>query len=293
MRSPEDYTFKHVKITWCPGCGNYAVLTAVKMALAELDIEPEKLVILSGIGCHGRIASYIKANSFHVIHGRVLPVAIGIKLANPELTVIGFAGDGDAYAIGIGHLPHAARRNVDITYIVHNNAIFALTTGQASPTTFKGARTRSTPHGNPEEPLNPILLALASGATFVARGFAGDVQHLKKLIVEAIKHRGFSFIDVILPCVVFSPYGRGAEVYAKLKQKIYKLESVGHDPTNFEEAFKRALETDRIPIGVFYKAEKSTFEDSYKEIYRKIGAPVFADIRNIDVSKLLEEKRYR
>lgn len=244
------------KIVWCPGCGNFAILTAFKNALANLELKPEKVVAVSGIGCHGRITDYLNVNGFHTIHGRVLPLATGIKLANPELVVVGFAGDGDAYAIGIGHLPHAARRNVDITYIVHDNMVFGLTTGQFTPTTPYGMRTRSSPRGTYEEPINPILFALSIGASFVARGFAGDVKHLTYLIEEAIKHRGFAFIDVLQPCVTFY------NTYAYYRQRVYKLEDESHDYTSSEEALRKAREWgDKIPIGIFYKASKPTFSD--------------------------------
>ena len=244
------------KIVWCPGCGNFAILTAFKNALANLELKPEKVVAVSGIGCHGRITDYLNVNGFHTIHGRVLPLATGIKLANPELVVVGFAGDGDAYAIGIGHLPHAARRNVDITYIVHDNMVFGLTTGQFTPTTPYGMRTRSSPRGTYEEPINPILFALSIGASFVARGFAGDVKHLTYLIEEAIKHRGFAFIDVLQPCVTFY------NTYAYYRQRVYKLKDESHDYTSSEEALRKAREWgDKIPIGIFYKASKPTFSD--------------------------------
>ncbi len=188
------------KIVWCPGCGNFPILAALKRALIELNLRREDVVLITGIGCHGRMSEYVNVNTFHTIHGRVLPLATGIKLANPNLVVIGHSGDGDAYAIGLGHLPHAARRNIDVKLIVHNNMVFGLTTGQVTPTTPKGVKTRSTPYGNPENPLNPLIIALASGATFVARGFSGDVMHLKELIKEAIKHRGFAMLDILQPC---------------------------------------------------------------------------------------------
>ncbi|OYT31080.1 MAG: 2-oxoacid:ferredoxin oxidoreductase subunit beta [Thermofilum sp. ex4484_79] len=268
----------NTKITWCPGCGNFAILTALKRALENLGLEPEKVVIVSGIGCHGRISEYVNVNSIHVIHGRVLPVATGIKLSNHELTVIGHAGDGDAYAIGIGHLPHAARRNVDITYIVHNNMIFGLTTGQVTPTTPKGMKTRSTPYGNIEEPLNPILLALASGATFVARGFSGDLKHLTYLFEEGIKHKGFAFIDVLQPCVSFY------DTYEYFRERVYRLENTDYDNTDFINAVHKALEwNERIPIGIFYKTHRSTLEDELSQL--KLGPLVHHKIDNVSLEK--------
>lgn len=267
-----------VKRAWCPGCGNYAILSAFISAVKELKIEPEKLVVVSGIGCHGRITDYVNVNSFHTIHGRVLPLATGIKIANPELIVVGFSGDGDAYSIGLGHLPHAARRNVDITLVIHNNQVFGLTTGQYTPTSPKGFKSRSTPYGSLEEPLNPVLLAIASGATFVARGFAGDINHLKYLMKEAITHKGFAIIDVLQPCVTYY------NTYQYYSERVYKLEN--HDFTNFREALEKALEwNDKIPIGIFYKVQKPL-------AYRQARiAPAHRTEFNIDVTKLYSRFR--
>ncbi|MGC9096136.1 MAG: thiamine pyrophosphate-dependent enzyme [Infirmifilum sp.] len=269
---------------WCPGCGNYGILLALRKALAELKLAPEEVVIVTGIGCHGRISDYMKTNAFHTIHGRVLPLATGIKLANPKLTVIAHSGDGDAYAIGMGHLPHTARRNIDITLIVHNNMVFGLTTGQVTPTTPIGVKTKSTPFGNFEKPINPLLLALASGATFVARGFSAEIDHLKEIIKEGISHRGFAFIDVLQPCVTFF------NTYTVLRERVYKLEESGHDPSNLEEAFRLAMQNDkRIPIGVFYKREEPTLEDAFKHAMNPPPAerlPV-----KVDLSKALTRFR--
>ncbi len=263
---------------WCPGCGNYAILAAFKKALTRLGLEPWKVVVISGIGCHGRVTDYLRTNGFHTIHGRVLPLATGIKLANPELVVVGFSGDGDAYAIGLGHLPHAARRNVDVTLIVHNNMVFGLTTGQATPTTPLGVKTRSTPRGNVEPPLNPILLALASGATFVARGFTGDIEHLAWLFEQAIRHKGFAIVDVLQPCVTFY------NTYQYFRERVYKLEDEGHDPGDYEAALKKALEWgDRIPIGVFYRVSKPTYEQL---LLRQKEPPV--KVEPVDVTMFYE-----
>ncbi|ABL78257.1 thiamine pyrophosphate-dependent enzyme [Thermofilum pendens] len=268
---------------WCPGCGNYGVLLALRKALAELELKPENVVIVTGIGCHGRISDYMKTNGFHTIHGRVLPLATGIKLANPNLTVIGHSGDGDAYAIGLGHLPHAARRNIDIKLIVHNNMVFGLTTGQVTPTTPLGVKTKSTPFGNPEHPLNPLLLALASGATFVARGFSGEVDHLKELIKRAILHKGFAFIDVLQPCVTFF------NTYSILREKVYKLEETGHDVKSLEQAFRRAMETERIPIGVFYEVERPTLEEAFSHAMNP--PPALRPLSPPDLTRLLSRFR--
>lgn len=247
--------------TWCPGCTNFGILQAFKKAIVELHnegkIDYRKVVILSGIGCHGKIVDYIKLSSYYTLHGRVLPSAIGIKLANPSLHVVGFAGDGDAYCEGIEHFVHACNYDADLTYIVHDNQIFALTTGQPTATTEKGLKTKSTPKGKPSRALNPIALALVSGASFVARGFALDVDHLKNLIKQAILHKGFAFIDVLQPCISFH------NTTDYLRKHIYKLESVDHDPTDFDAAMKRAREwryeadpKGRVAVGVFFKKEE-------------------------------------
>lgn len=250
-------------ITWCPGCGNFGILQAFKKAVNELGIEPHRVAIVTGIGCHGKLANYINVNSIHTIHGRVLPMMTAIKAVNKDLVVVGFAGDGDQYGIGVGHLPHVVRRNPDVTLIVHNNTVYGLTTGQASPTTERGQVTRTTPWGQWEEPINPIAMMVALRASFVARGFAGDVEHLKYIIKEAIKHKGFSFIDVLQPCVTFDKL----HTYTWYRQRIYKLEETGHDPTNWEEAMKKAYEWgDRIPIGIIYKEEKLTMEELLEPI---------------------------
>jgi len=273
--------------TWCPGCGNFAILMALKRTIVELELEPEKVVVVTGIGCHGKMGDYVAVNSFHTIHGRVLPLATGIKLANHDLEVMGFAGDGDAYAIGVGHLPHAIRRNVDILYVVHNNKVFGLTTGQFTPTTPRGMKTRSTPFGVPENPLNPLTLALSLGATFVARGFAGDVEHLTYLFKEGVRHRGFAFIDVLQPCVTFY------NTYPYYRERVYKLEDVGHDPSDWEGAFERAREEEvtggeRVPIGIFYRSEEPTILDEMPQLR---GGPLAEREPRVGVRGFLEEFR--
>lgn len=267
---------------WCPGCGNYAILTALRRALAELNLRPEEVVIVTGIGCHGRMSDYVKANAFHTIHGRPLPLATGIKLANPHLTVIASSGDGDAYAIGLGHLPHAARRNIDITLIVHDNMIFGLTTGQVTPTTPQGVKTKSTPFGNPERPLNPILLALASGATFVARGFSGEPEHLKDLIKQGILHRGFAMIEVLQPCVTFF------NTYQQLRERVYKIDD-SHDFTNLEAALRLAQQDERLPIGIFYKVDRPILEDYFAHAMNP--PPALRELRPPDLSRVITRFR--
>ncbi|MEM2904491.1 MAG: thiamine pyrophosphate-dependent enzyme [Candidatus Bathyarchaeia archaeon] len=251
------------KNTWCPGCGNFGILTALKRALVKLKLDPSRTVIVTGIGCHGKMADYVRTNSFYGIHGRVLPAATGIKLANHDLKVIGFAGDGDAYAIGFGHFAHAARRNIDITYIVHNNMVFGLTTGQTAPTSQRGYRSKTHPQGVPELPLNPVAEALASNASLVARAFSGDMPYLTEIMVQGIQHRGFAFIDVFQPCVTFNR----VNTYDFFRQRVYKLEDVGHDPTDKVEAWRKAQEWgEKIPIGVFYKETRPVYSEGIPAI---------------------------
>ena len=250
----------YAEITWCPGCGNFGILTSVKNAINELikeGIPKEKFVIASGIGCHAKIVDYINVNSFYSIHGRVPPTLTGMKLANKDLVAIGFVGDGDIYDEGISHLIHAAKRNTDITIVVHDNGVFALTTGQFTATSPKGFKGKSTPKGSIENPLNPIKLMLVSGATFVARGYAGKPEHLKELIKKAVKHKGFSFVDVLQPCVAFN------NTYEFYNKKVYDLNAEGHDTSNFEQAMKKADEKEKIPIGIFYETQAQVFEDHF------------------------------
>ena len=270
-------------ITWCPGCGDFGILIALKGALAKLGLPHEQNVVVSGIGCSGKLPHFMKTYGFEGIHGRTQPAATGIHLANNTLNVVAVGGDGDGYGIGMGHFIHAMRRNLDYCYIVHDNEIYGLTVGQASPTTKKGVVTKSTPHGTPEQEVNPMLLALAAGATFVARGFSGDIPHLTNLIYQGMAHRGIALIDVFQPCTTWRkdlPY----ELYQK---KIYKLEAEGHDPSNFESALKKAQETERWPIGVFYKTEKPIYTDEIPFIKDK--PLVKHDISNVDISKFVEE----
>lgn len=247
------------KNTWCPGCGNFIILAAAKWAMAELlksgDVKPEQIVISSGVGCHGKISDYIKVNSFYCLHGRVVPPLMGVKVGNQRLKVIGFAGDGDAYDEGVSHLIHTARRNLDATFIVHDNQVFALTTSQVTPTTPIGFRTKSAPKGSFETPLNPLHLMLICGATFVARGFTGDMRHLRSLILQAVQHRGFAFIDVLQHCPSFNP------TLEKFKPKVYDLNKEGHNVEDFAAALEKAKEwNDRIPIGLFYQVKKEIYE---------------------------------
>jgi len=274
------------KVTWCPGCGNFGILSAFRGALVELGLEREQVVVVSGIGCHGKISDYVNVNTFHGIHGRVLPFATGVKLANPDLTVFGFSGDADCYDEGWDHFCHAVRRNIDVTLIVHNNMVLGLTTGQTTATSQTGFRTKSTPFGSVVPPLNPIAHALISSGSFVARGFAGDPKHLQGLIVQAAKHRGFNYIDVFQPCVTFN-YLNSFEWF---RQRVYKLEDTGHNVSDRQKALEKSFEWgERIPIGVFYKDERSTFSDNLPQVK---GVPLTKlPIEDMDISRIIESMK--
>lgn len=246
------------KPTWCPGCGDFGVVAAVEGALKRLQIPSHNVVIVSGIGCSSNLPHFLSSYGYHGIHGRALPVAEGIRWANHGLTVIGTGGDGDGFGIGAGHFVHAMRRNVNLTYVTMDNQIYGLTTGQASPTSQMGQKTKSTPTGVIEHPIEPISLALASGATYIARGFSGDVKQLTDLVAGGIQHNGFAFVDVFSPCVTYNK----VNTFDFFRQRVYKLESAGHDPSDIVAAWQRSLEWgDKIPVGLFYRAERASYED--------------------------------
>ncbi|MBI2042247.1 MAG: 2-oxoacid:ferredoxin oxidoreductase subunit beta [Candidatus Nealsonbacteria bacterium] len=241
--------------TWCPGCGNFGIEVGLKAVLSEMaeqgELDLDKVVLATGIGCHGKIADYVNVNSFYSLHGRAVPAAVGIKMANPDLTVIVCVGDGDVLGEGLDHLVFAAKRNSNIKVLVHENRIYALTTGQYSPTSPKGFRGRSTPTGSLEQPLNPIELMLASGASFVARTYSGRLAHQKKMMQEAIKHNGFAFLDILQPCFVYY------NTYPLYNQNVYEL-GPEHDPADSQQALKLAKEwsyqdSGKIPVGIFYQ----------------------------------------
>ena len=247
--------------TWCPGCGNFTIQHTLKNILADREKEGKSLddvVLVSGIGCHAKIADYLNINSIYTLHGRTIPVATGIKLANPDLTVICCCGDGDCYAEGLDHLVFAAKRNIDLTVIVHNNRVYGLTIAQYTPTSPLGFRGKSTPMGTAEYPFNPIELMLASGATYIARGYTRKMDPLKKLIAGGIAHHGFSFIDVLQICATFFP---AADYY---DPRVYDL--AGHDTGDFEASCHVAREWDyntdaRIALGLLYRRQAPTFEE--------------------------------
>ena len=234
---------------WCPGCGDFGVLTGLFQACADLQIQPHDLLVVSGIGCSSNLPGFIRSYGVHSLHGRALPFATGSKLANQAMTVVVTGGDGDGYGIGLNHFIQAMRRNIDVTYIVMDNEIYGLTTGQASPTTETGITTKTTPLGNLEGMLNPLALALASGCGYIARGFSGQPKHLVELYKAGIQHPGFALIDVFSPCVTFNKHN----TYPWFRERVYKLEDENHETSNFHAAMDRALEWgDRIPIGLLY-----------------------------------------
>jgi 2-oxoglutarate ferredoxin oxidoreductase subunit beta len=244
---------------WCPGCGDFGVLRSIQQAAGRLGILPKDLMIVSGIGCSSNLPGFIHAYGVHSLHGRSVPVATGAHLANTDMKVVITGGDGDGYGIGVGHLIHAMRRNLDVTYVVMDNQIYGLTTGQASPTTTKGHKTKSTPVGNAEMPLNPLAMAITAGASYVARGFSGEQKQLADLIQGGIAHKGFALIDVFSPCVTYNKIN----TYQFFKERVYKLEDEGWDPSDFHKSLARSFEWgDKIPCGLLYKTDQPTYEDS-------------------------------
>ena len=269
---------------WCPGCGNFGILAAVKKTLVELNLDPHDILLVSGIGQAGKLPHYTKGNVFNSLHGRPVPPAIGAKLANRELTVIAISGDGDGYGEGGNHFVHAARRNHDITYLVHNNQIYGLTKGQTSPTSDIGFVTKTTPQGAPP-PINPITLAIAAGASFVARAFAGDIDYLSQIIKQGINHRGFALIDILQPCVSFNH----KNTYQWYKERVYKLEQDGnYDISDKNAAFKKAQEWgEHIPIGVFFREDRPTYESEFPALGK--DTLVSQPIEPLKTEKLLAE----
>ncbi len=260
---------------WCPGCGDFGVLKGLQKACAELGLLPHQIVTVSGIGCSSNLPGYINTYGMHTLHGRPLAVAAGVQMANHELTVIATGGDGDGYGIGGNHFVHTARRNVDLTYLVMNNQIYGLTTGQVSPTSSKGMKTKSTPFGSVEMPVNPITSAIMNGATFVARGYSGDGKHLVELMKKAIQHKGFSLIDIFSPCVTFNHDND----YKFFKPRVKKLEDEGHDTSDWKTACEKAMMWgDTIYIGLFLQKEQPTLsqlepvlEEGGPLAYRPLG----------------------
>jgi 2-oxoglutarate ferredoxin oxidoreductase subunit beta len=280
---PSDFK-TDVFADWCPGCGDYGIMNGLQMAFAELGLEPHQIVMVSGIGCSGKEAHNVKCYGVHTLHGRTLPFALGIKVANPHLEVVAIGGDGDGLGIGAGHFVNAGRRDLDMTYIIHNNGVYGLTKGQAAPTLRRGVKTKALPRANINEAVNPIALALISGYTFAARSYAYDIRHLKETIKQGIQHKGLAFIECLQPCPTYNDINTKdwysgedrKDATGKPQSRLYKLEETGFDPIvrDWNEDFKKkaaALEKaqewdDRIPLGVFYKNElEPTFQERFSK----------------------------
>lgn len=284
LLSPKDFATA-TPSWWCPGCGDFGVLAALKQACAELELQPKDVAFISGIGCSGKISGYLHSYAFHGVHGRSLPAATAVKLANRDLTVIVAGGDGDGYAIGAGHFVHAVRRNPDMTYIVMDNQTYGLTKGQSSPTSSLGYVTGTSPEGNPDAPLNGLAIALAAGGSFVARGFSAEPKALDEIIKEAIRHRGFAVVEVMSPCVTFNK----VNTYKWFKENVYHVSDLeGYDPSNRALAFETLTKTGKIPLGIFYQERRPTLEElSLAHASRPIarldieaGSPLYAAIQD-------------
>jgi 2-oxoglutarate ferredoxin oxidoreductase subunit beta len=281
MITVSDYA--GLKPAWCPGCGNFGILNALNRALVEMKIEPHQVLLVSGIGQAGKLPHYSRGNVFNSLHGRPVPPAIGAKIANPELIVIAVSGDGDAYGEGGNHFLHAARRNHDITYLVHNNQVYGLTKGQASPTSDVGFITKTTPYGA-ASPVNPIALAIVSGASFVGRGFAGDIDHLSNLIKKGITHRGFALIDILQPCVSFNH----KNTFQWYQERVYNVEDGKYDPSDRKAALEKSLIWgEEIPIGIIYEENLPVYEDQLPALSEGPLVKQKTDPRRIE--KLLAE----
>lgn len=268
----------NLKPIWCPGCGDFGVLAAFAQAFANLGIPRHMIALVTGIGCSSRLAGYLKVYGFNAIHGRTLPIATGIKLANPDLTVIAAGGDGDAYSIGMGHIPHAARRNIDITYLVMDNEIYGLTKGQQSPTSPLGIYSSTTPYGTIDKPINPLQLMLAFGATFVAQAFSGDLKHLVSVIMEAIKHKGFASINCISPCPT---YRGGMQIFKEIRAKIRNLDEEGWVRNDKLKAFEVAGQKDFVPIGILYQEPSKDYGFAINNLKEKLATPTTSSVENV------------
>lgn len=261
-------TFKdfrnNVKPNWCPGCGDFSVQAAIQKAAANVGLEPEEVAVITGIGCSGRLSGYINAYGVHGVHGRSLPLAQGVKMANKDLTVIASGGDGDGYAIGMGHTIHALRRNMNMTYIVMDNQIYGLTKGQTSPSSAPGFITKSTPKGNIEQNVAPLELAISSGATFVAQGFSSDIKGLTKMIEDAINHDGFSFVNVFSPCVTYNK----VNTYDWFKENLTSIEDIDdYDATDKQNAMRNILAYESLVKGIVYQdSETPSYESQIDEL---------------------------
>ncbi len=279
------FDMNDVDVAWCPGCGNFPILKILKQALAELQIEPASLVLVSGIGQAAKIPHYFKCNVFNGLHGRALPAATAVKASNPALTVIAESGDGDMYGEGGNHFIHTIRRNPNITNIIHNNMVYGLTKGQASPSSQIGFKTPVQVAGVFLKPFNPIAVAIALDASFVARAFAGDAEQTKQIFEEAIQHKGYALVDVFQPCVSYNRIN----TYQWFKEHCFYLED-SHNATDRNEAFKRATETDKLPLGIFYTNPKRTIFEENTGVYHEDKRPLYdRDINMLKLQELVEQ----
>lgn len=274
--------------TWCPGCGDFGIWAGLKNAFVQCDLSPEQMMIVFGVGCSGNMNDFLHSYSLHSLHGRALPNAVGIRIANHKLPLVCIVGDGDCYGEGGNHFIHACRANWNMTVVVHDNRVYGLTTGQVAPTAHAGFKSKSTPFGIIEQEINPLAIAIISGATFVAQAFAQDIAHVAQMIVEGIKHQGFSLVNVLQPCVTFNH----ENTYQYYREHTYKLEPT-HDPSNKEMALKKALESsgEKIPLGVFYKTARPTYEESLPQLAEKSLVEQLDTIGKRDISGLIAEFR--
>lgn len=271
------------KSTWCGGCGDFPILVAVKKAIVELELDPDNFLIVAGIGCGSKLTHWIKTYGFHTIHGRPIPIATAAKLANHDLEVFVVAGDGDTYGIGANHFLQVMRRNVNMTVLVQNNMVYGLTKGQTSPTSMQGYKSKSTPHGSIEIPVNPIALALSCGATFIARTLSSDLKHMTEIIKKSITHRGIGFVDIFQPCVTFNKIN----TYAFFKQHCYKLdEEEGYNPTDLQAAYVKSHQEDKLPVGVFYQVDRPIYADRLPQLK---DTPLVKQSLDVDISKAMLE----
>jgi 2-oxoglutarate/2-oxoacid ferredoxin oxidoreductase subunit beta len=262
--------------TWCPGCGYFSIVDGLPGALNDAGIAPKDTVVVSGIGCSSRFPFFVNTYGFHTLHGRVLPVATGIKTANDALTVIAVGGDGDGFAIGGGHVPHAARRNVDITYLLFDNAIYGLTKGQTSPTSALGFRTPTSPFENADVPLNPLLMVLSYGATWVGQAYAGRPQQLELLIRQAIAHRGFSYLHILSPCVTFDKTDR---TYQHLGESVVDVPAT-HDTSDLDAAMRLARRAETPALGLFYRTQRATLAENLDAVAARASEKPRASLKN-------------
>jgi len=279
--NPGDYK-SDIRPVWCAGCGNFGALSAIYHALAELDVEPHMMVDVSGIGCAARTPYFIESYKMHTLHGRAGPVATGVQLANPDLTVMVTGGDGDGFAIGGGHMPHLARRNVNITYVLIDNHVYGLTKGQASPTSHEGMTTRSTPYGNQDEPMKPLACMLAYDASFVAQGFAGDPKMCARLIKDGLAHKGFAYVHILAQCPTFN-----AEDDVAYLRGIVRAVPEHHDAGDWDAAMRLVQKSgEHEPVGLLYKTERPTLDEHMAEIVHQTGGS-----RDYDIRKIIELSR--